>query len=95
MDPLYEPSVLATDTTDYQANTLTRIAQGASYGLGSALASGLISIRNTVAGYGGAEAVDTEEAVRRFGGNEMGDYYAENKAALALLYCLVLWALRD
>lgn len=82
MDPLYEPSVLATDTTDYQANTLTRIAQGATYGLGSALASGLISIKNTVANYGGGEQTDVEEAVRRFGGNEMGDYYAENKQAL-------------
>ena len=82
MDPLYEPSVLATDTTDYQANTLTRIAQGATYGLGSALASGLISIKNTVADYGGGQQTDVEDAVRRFGGNAMGDYYAENKSAI-------------
>lgn len=82
MDPLYTPTVLATDTTDYQANTLTRIAQGAAYGTGAALASGLISMRNTIGSYLGATEVDTEQAVRQYGGDQMGDYYTDHKQAL-------------
>lgn len=44
----YHPAALAADTTDYQANTLDRIAKGIGYGGGSALASGLLSIYNLV-----------------------------------------------
>jgi hypothetical protein len=79
-DTTFHPVVLATDATDYQANTLTRITQGAAYGGGSALASGLLSIVNTFLPK--EREVDAEQLIRKYGGNEMGDYYVDNKSAV-------------
>lgn len=75
----FHPVVLAADSTDLQANTLTRIAEAATKGIPAAAISGAMSIYNTFLDYGGQDLVDTEIAVRRFAGNEVGDYYAEHK----------------
>lgn len=76
----FHPVVLAADSTDLQANTLTRIAEAATKGIPAAAVSGAMSIYNTFLDYGGQDQVDTETAVRRFAGNEIGDYYSEHKA---------------
>lgn len=73
----YHPAALAADTTDYQANTLDRIAKGIGYGGGSALASGLLSIYNTFVTE--PHEVNVQKFVERFGGEAMGSYYEENK----------------
>ena len=86
--PQYHPFVMAADTTDYQANTLTRITEGFTKGLPAAAASGALSIANTVIDYGNffgitdKSQLDIEEQIRRYGGNAMGDYYVENKEAI-------------
>lgn len=84
MDPLYSPVVLATDTTDYQANTLSRIASGITEGIPAAAASGAISIYNSTIGHFAGQA-NEEDLIRRYGGDAVGDYYAENKSAIDLV----------
>jgi len=81
----FHPVVLATDTTDLQAGTLTRVSDALGKGLTSAAISGALSIYNTFQDYTGGQQADYEETVRRFGGNEMGDYYAENKEAIDMV----------
>jgi len=81
----FHPVVLAADSTDLQANTLTRIAEAATKGIPAAAVSGALSIYNTFLDYGGQDQIDTETAVRRFAGNEIGDYYAEHKAGADLV----------
>lgn len=80
----FHPAVLATDTTDYQANTLTRLTQAITRGLPAAATSGALSIYNTVLAnpLTGIENIDTESALRKYGSNEMGDYYRDNKDAI-------------
>jgi hypothetical protein len=79
----YHPAAMAAETTDYQANTLTRIGRAISQGGQAAAVSGVMSIYNS---FVPAESeVKIEAAVRRFGGNEMGDYYAENKENIDLV----------
>lgn len=79
----YHPAMLATETTDYQANTLTRIGRAVSQGGQAAAVSGAMSIYNSFVP--AASEIKVEDAVRRFGGNEMGDYYAENKDNIDLV----------
>ena len=81
----FHPVVLAADSTDLQANTVTRIAEAATKGIPAAAVSGAMSIYNTFLDYGGQDQIDTETAVRRFAGNEIGDYYAEHKAGADLV----------
>lgn len=83
MEYEYHPAVMASDTTDYQANTLTRISRAVSQGTQAAAVSGVMSIYNSFVP--AASEVKIEDAVRRFGGNEMGDYYAENKDNIDLV----------
>lgn len=83
--PQYHPVVLASDTTDYQAGTLARIGDAISKGLPAAAASGALSIVNTGLDYFNKTPYNIEETIRRFGGNEMGDYYAENKSAIDMV----------
>ena len=79
----YHPAAMAAETTDYQANTLTRIGRAISQGGQAAAVSGVMSIYNS---FVPAESeVKIEDAVRRYGGNEMGDYYAENKENIDLV----------
>lgn len=78
----FHPVVLAADSTDLQANTLTRIADAAAKGIPAAAISGAMSIYNTFLDYGGHDQLDTEAAVRRFAGDEIGDYYSEHKAGV-------------
>ena len=85
MLPEYHPAVLASETTDYQANTLASITNALTYGAGSALASGALSIYNTVVDYAGGEGVNIEDAIRTYGGNTMGDYYRDNKDTIDLV----------
>lgn len=80
----FHPVVLASDTTDLQANSLVRISEAITKGVPAAAASGLLSIWNTGADYLGADQVDIEQAIRRYD-NEMGDYYAENKEAIDIV----------
>ena len=81
----YHPISLAADTTDYQAGTITRISNAVGRGAPAAAISGAMSIYNTFLGYAGEDQVDTESVVRRFGGDEMGDYYAENKRGIDMV----------
>jgi len=79
----YHPVNLAAETTDYQAGTLTRLNAAMSKGVPAAAVSGAMSIYNSFLST--ENEVDIESAVRRFGGDEMGDYYAENRNALDLV----------
>jgi hypothetical protein len=81
----YHPALLTADTTDLQAGTLTRMTRALGLGAPAAAISGALSIYNTFLDYGGADLVDTEAAVRRFAGDEVGDYYAENKSAVDIV----------
>lgn len=81
----FHPVVLAADSTDLQANTLTRISEAITKGIPAAAISGALSIYNTFLDYGGQDALDTENTVRRFAGNEIGDYYSEHKAGADLV----------
>lgn len=81
----FHPVVLAADSTDLQANTLTRISEAFSKGIPAAAVSGAMSIYNTFLDYSGQDLVDTELAVSRFAGSEIGDYYAEHKAGADLV----------
>lgn len=81
----YHPAALAADTTDYQANTLTRIKNAVVYGGQAAVASGAMSVYNTFLDYAGKDQVNVEDALRSYGGNDMGDYYAENKNAIDIV----------
>lgn len=81
----YHPAAMAADTTDYQANTLSRITSAVTKGAPAAAVSGAMSIYNTFLDYAGKDQVETEDAVRRFGGDEMGDYYAENSSAIDMV----------
>lgn len=85
MDYTYHPVSLAADTTDYQAGTFTRINAAISKGAPAAAISGAMSIYNTFLDYTGQDQASIEDAVRRFGGDEMGDYYQENKNAVDLV----------
>ena len=79
----YHPASMAADTTDYQANTLSRITQAISKGSQAALVSGAMSVYNSFVPE--ASEVKIEDAVRRFGGNDVGDYYMENKENIDLV----------
>lgn len=79
----YHPISMASDTTDYQANTLTRITNAIGKGSQAALVSGAMSVYNSFVAE--ASEVKIEDAVRRFGGNDVGDYYAENKENIDLV----------
>ena len=79
----YHPAAMAAETTDYQANTLSRIGRAISQGSQAAAVSGVMSIYNSFVP--ADSEVKIEDAVRRFGGNEMGDYYAENKENIDLV----------
>jgi len=81
----YHPAAMAADTTDYQAGTLSRIQSAISKGAPAAAISGAMSIYNTFLDYTGQDQVQTEDAVRRFGSDEMGDYYKENTSAVDLV----------
>lgn len=81
----FHPVVLAADSTDLQANTLTRISDAFTRGAPAAAISGAMSIYNTFLDYAGQDQIDTEAAVRRFAGDEIGDYYAEHKAGADLV----------
>ena len=83
--PQYHPVVLSSDTTDYQAGTISRITDAIAKGLPAAAASGALSIVNTGLDYFNRTPYNIEDAVRRFGGNAMGDYYAENKDTIDLV----------
>lgn len=86
----YHPVTLASDTTDMQAGTLTRIADAVRLGLPSAAISGGLSMYNTFIDYGNMlgltnkEQVNTESLIRQYD-TQMGDYYAENKGAIDLV----------
>lgn len=83
--PQYHPVVLASDTTDYQAGTMSRITDALAKGLPAAAASGALSIVNTGLDYFNKTPYNIEDSIRRFGGNSMGDYYAENKEAIDIV----------
>lgn len=83
MFPEYHPAVLAANTTDYQANTLSAITNAITYGTASALASGSLSILNSV--LPSSREVNIESAIRQYGGNEMGDYYVQHKDAVDMV----------
>lgn len=84
----YHPAALAAETTDYQAGTTKRLLDAVTYGGGSAVASGGISIYNSFLGMGrglgitDSADVNVESVVRQYGGDNMGNYYAENKGAI-------------
>jgi len=80
----FHPVSLASDTTDYQANTLTRLTQAVSRGLPAAAASGALSIYNSVLAnpITGLKDIETESFLRKYGGNEMGDYYKDSQEAI-------------
>ena len=80
----FHPASLASDTTDYQANTLVRLTQAVTRGLPAAAASGAVSIYNTVVAnrFTGISDVDTENLLRKYGSNAMGDYYKDNQEAI-------------
>lgn len=79
------PASLAAETTDYQAGTLDRISDAIGKGVPAAIASGGLSIYNTITDYVDGEQVNIENAVRDFGGDDMGDYYAQNKETIDLV----------
>lgn len=79
----YHPASLAAETTDYQAGTLNRITSAISKGAPAAAVSGAMSIYNSFVFE--EHEVDIQDAVTRFGGEEMGDYYAENKSAVDIV----------
>lgn len=79
----YHPVSMASDTTDYQANTLTRITRAVTQGTQAAAVSGVMSMYNSFVP--ADSEVKIEDAVRRFGGNDVGDYYVENKEAIDLV----------
>lgn len=83
--PQYHPVVLSSDTTDYQAGTISRITDAIVKGVPAAAASGALSIVNTGLDYFNKTPYNIEDAVRRFGGNAMGDYYAENKDTIDIV----------
>ena len=83
MFPEYHPAVLAANTTDYQANTLSAITNAITYGTGAALASGALSIVNTV--LPSRSEINIENAIRQYGGNNMGDYYVQHKDAVDMV----------
>ena len=76
----YHPVALSADTTDYQGNTLSRIGRAVSQGSQAAAVSGIMSIYNSFVPT--ESEVKIEDAVRRYGNDEMGDYYLENKNAI-------------
>lgn len=86
----YHPAVLASDTIDLQAGTLTRISDAIRMGAPSAAISGALSIYNTFLDYGNflgttdKQQVDTEAAIRGYDEN-WGDYYAENTEAIDMV----------
>jgi hypothetical protein len=79
----YHPAALASDTTDYQAGTLNRISSAISKGAPAAAISGALSIYNSFLFE--EHEVDIQDAVTRFGGEGMGDYYTENKSAIDIV----------
>ena len=79
-DP-FSPVVLAADAADEQSNTLSRITDALTKGLGSAAVSGTHSIYNTVSDYFDGEHVDTEEQLRNYD-TQWGDYYNDNKSTI-------------
>lgn len=81
----FHPVVLAADSTDLQANTLSRISDAFTLGAPAAAISGAMSIYNTFLDYAGQDVIETEAAVRRYAGEEIGDYYAEHKAGADLV----------
>jgi len=81
----FHPVVLAADSTDLQANTLSRISDAFTLGAPAAAISGAMSIYNTFLDYAGQDVIETEAAVRRYAGDEIGDYYAEHKAGADLV----------
>lgn len=89
-DYQYHPVTLASDTTDMQAGTLTRIADAVRLGLPSAAISGGLSMYNTFIDYGNmlglsnSEQVNTENLIRQYD-EQMGDYYAENQNAIDIV----------
>lgn len=85
MDIFEHPIATAADTTDMQAGTLTRISEAVTKGTPAAVVSGALGIYNTFLDYTGQDMLDTEQTVRRFAGDEVGDYYAEHKAGADLV----------
>jgi len=81
----FHPAVIAADTTDLQAGTLVRVSEAFTRGAPAAAISGALSIYNTFLDYAGKDKIDTETAVRRFAGDEVGDYYAESKSAIDIV----------
>lgn len=81
----FHPVVLAADSTDLQANTLSRISDAFTLGAPAAAVSGAMSIYNTFLDYAGQDVTETEAAVRQYAGDTVGDYYAEHKAGADLV----------
>jgi hypothetical protein len=72
------PVVLASDTIDGQSGFFSRLEDGISKGIPSAVVSGALSIYNTGLDYAGKEALDTEKTIRQYDAS-WGDYYNDNK----------------
>lgn len=77
------PVVLASDTVDAQTSPISRLGDAVTKGIGAAAISGTLSIYNTFLDYQGKEAIETEEAIRKYD-QAWGDYYAQHSDAIDL-----------
>ncbi len=78
----FHPIALGAETTDVQANTLTRIANAVQYGLPAAGISGALSIANSFLTE--EREFDIEQSVRKYD-EQAGDYYKDNKSAVDMV----------
>lgn len=76
--------VLAADTTDAQQGFFSRLEDAVFKGIPGAAISGALSVYNTFLDYGGKEALDTAEVIRRYDAN-WGDYYEDHKETADLV----------
>ncbi len=76
--------VLAADTTDAQQGFFSRLEDAVFKGIPGAAISGALSVYNTFLDYGGKEALDTADVIRRYDAN-WGDYYEDHKETADLV----------
>ncbi len=76
--------VLAADTTDAQQGFFSRLNDAVFKGIPGAAISGALSVYNTFLDYGGKEALDTADVIRRYDAN-WGDYYEDHKETADLV----------
>lgn len=81
----FHPTVLAADSADIRAGTLTRLSSAFTRGAPAAAASGVLSIVNTGLDFVGADMIDTADQIERMFGQETRNYYEENQGAIDLV----------